>query len=561
MPAASGCRERPSTTPAEAAREAEPPPEVPAEGFVVLPWGTRTYLEPRFGGASARLGWPSMAIPPWPTTGFVARVVGQREGFIEIAPIMPPTAELHCGPLLEGEVFDVRLYVSPWSLAPVVARDVEVTLDDGTTLSLRPGALAQPVPDDPRGRWAISAGGIRVRAELPDDATALAYAAPRAMPMPSERSFQLPEGRPFSFDGLPVELELGFGQDVAIVSTSPGEDHHTVELMSPCAQFTVRSTMVPVSWNSGFNHIEFGLGAPEPVPADVLDAVGLAEPVELDAPIEEGFVTVEGVAGEPVLVETVERKEVRQAVVEPFAGEVGILGSLVGGPLGGAPVRPEHVFEEGAPVYLSPAGPVAGTLSGMRVFSEDGWVAGDRLCFHTGFGSRFDPVLPVCLPGDEARPRNPTVDVHDFTSSVVRPQAVHVTGALDEAAVARALRRNRSDLRRCLHEALQSLPSQGEVGLALGLKLDGRGAVTEVTPRLSPQTGGLWEQTLTSCTAAAAKRWVLPAPADERPAEVVLTVRIELRGMGMGFGFGRAPVLDEAGHDALASLALAHDDR
>jgi len=519
--AVSACpREQPSATPAEAAREPEPPPELPAEGFVVLPWGTRTYLEPRFGGASAQLGWPSMAIPPWPNTGYVARMVGQRDGFVEIAPIMPPMAELHCGPPLEGEVFDVRLFVSPWSLAPLVARDVEVTLDDGTTLSLRPGALVQPIPDDPRERWAISAGGIRVRAPIPDDAIARAYVAPRAMTMPSQRSFQLPEGRPFSFDGLPVEIELGFGQDVAIAGTAPAEDYHVVELMSPCAQAMVHSSVAPVSWNNGFNQFEFGLGAPEPVPAGVLEVVGLAEPAELDAPAEEMVVTIEDVMSEGVPQQPLEPG------IEVPIGDFGLVGGIVGGQPsgipGGVPVRPEHVFEEGASIYLSTAGPVAGTLADMRVFSEDGWVVGDRMCFQTSFGTRFDPMLPVCLPADEARLRNPAVDVHDFSSYVVRPKSVHVVGALDERAVGRALRRNRSDLRRCVNEAV-SKGINPVYPLGLALEIDREGKVTEVRLR-SP-----WIEWLSDCAVAAAKRWVMPSPADGKPARVDFAMSVALR--------------------------------
>lgn len=530
--AASACHGRASTPP-HAAAVPDEPPAIPTEGFVVLPWGTRTYVEPRFGGVSARLGWPGTAPPPWPTTGYVARVVGQRDGFVEIAPILPPTSELHCGPLLEGEVFDVRLYVSPWSLAPVLAREHEVTLADGSSLSLHPGALAQPIPEDPQGRWAISAGGIRVRAAVPADAMALAYAAPVPMPMPPDRSFQLPEGRPFRFDGWPLEVELGFGQDVAIASVTPEGEEHVVELMSPCARVLARSDQAPVSWNQpGFDghFMEFGLGAPEEVPKEVLEEVRILAPLELEAPdgVEGGVPDgVEG--GVPGGVEGM----VTIAPAEPpppapieepsLEGALGItLGGFEGTLTGTLPTRPEHAFEQGTPVYLSAAGPAAGTLADLRVFSEDGWAAGDRLCFHTSFGSRFDPSLPVCLPVAEARLRDPVADSHDFLPLTVRPGTLHVEGALDVPAVERALRRLRPELRRCVGEAIGrgNWPS-GDLGLALDV--DGKGAVTDVRSIAPPLV------LVTDCAVTAAQRWRLPAPSDGKPAAVVLTVHVVQR--------------------------------
>lgn len=524
--ATAACHEHASTSPAEAVAEAEPPPAVPTEGFVVLPWGTRTYLEPRFGGVSARLGWPGTAPPPWPTTGYVARVVGQRDGFVEIAPLMPPLTELHCGPLLDGEgFFDVRLYVSPWSLAPVLARELEVTLDDGSLLSLRPGAVAQPIAEDPQGRFAISAGGIRVRAVVPYDAMALAYAAPMPMPMPSQRNYQLPEGRPFSFDGWPLELELGFGQDVAIASVTPEGDGHLVELMSPCARVYARSDKPPVSWGQpNFHHFgELGLGAPEEVPAEVLEAAGIVAPIEVEP---EPQVLIEGgvEGGVPGGVEggvlgVLEPIEAPSVEAVELGGSFGVLeGSLVGT----LPVRPEYVFEQGAPVYLSAAGPAGGTLADLRVFSEDGWMAGDRLCFHTSFGSRFDPSLPVCMPAAEARLRNPAIDVHDFLPVAVRPGTLHVEGALAEPDVARALRRLRPELRLCVSGAMGhgGWPS-GELELALDVGAEGE--VTDLRLLSLPIAN------FTDCAVTAAQRWRLPAPADGKPARVVFTVHLVAR--------------------------------
>jgi hypothetical protein len=515
VPTAAGCRERATTSPGEQAESvAAVWPRAPTEGFVVLPWGTQVYLEPRFGGASARLGWASAVPPPWPSDGHVARVVGQRDGFVEIAPILAQPFSstqgpmpVHCGPVLDGEVFDVRLYVSPWALATVLAREVEVRHDDGSALVLRPGAVAQPIPDDAQGRWAVSAGGIRVRAVLPDDAVALTYPDPLPQPIPQQRSWQLPEGRPFSYDGWPLEVVMGFGHDVAITAVTPNEGDHLVELWSACARVVAHSTQAPVSFQDPFSHhfppVEFGLGAPDVV-------VPEEAPIELEVPAE----------GVTIDLEELKKLELPS---EPHAiGGVVEAAAFGSGVLGVGPARPELVLEEGAPVYLSAAGPAAGALSELRVFGEESWSVGDRLCFHTSFGSRFDPPLPVCIDAAEGRPRSPATDMQDFSPWFVRPVSLRVDGAWSEAAVARALRRHRVDLRRCLGEAMQrGLRPSG--GLELALDVDGRGGVLDVRPQ-SPAIEGF-----TGCAVAAARGWELPRTEDGKPGSVVLSVRLEPR--------------------------------
>ncbi len=485
-----GCRAPALASPEERVAPPEPRPEVPSEGFVVLPWGTQVYLEPRTGAASARLGWPAAAPPPWPSPGYVARVVGWRDGFVEISPILE-NRERHCGAVLEGEVFDVRLYVSPWALTPLLTRVVDTAHEDGSTLSLNPGALAQPIPDDAEGRWAVSAGGVRVRTVLPDDAVGLAYLPAAPISAPSQGSWQMPEGRPFSYEGWPLELDPNLGYQVSIVSVVSHSESYRVELVSPCARVVAVAAQEPPSWQPEV-FFEFGLGAPEPVPEELIDEI--IGPLDFDA-----------------------IGELRSGSMES-----GQLGGIFTGAVFTGGVRPERVFEAGAPLYLSAAGPVAGTLAHMRVFSEDAWAAGDRICFHTSFGAHFEPPLAVCLPAAEARVRNPAVDVHDFGGATVLPGAIQITGALAEPAVASALRRHRSDLRRCWGEALGQGAQAGSE-LELALDVNGEGAVTHVRLR-SP-----WIASFTDCAVASAQQWTMPAPEDGKPAKVVFSVSLARR--------------------------------
>lgn len=497
-----GCRASRSVAPSEAVVVvAEPYPVLPDEGYAVLPWGTQVYLEPRLGGASARLGQQSAAPPQWPSPGYAVRVVGSRDGFVEIAPLLQ-VSQAHCGMVLDAEVFDVRLHVSPWALAPVLMREVEALDEDGSALSLRPGALVRSVPDDPRGRWAVWAGGIRMRAAVPEDAIGLVYAEPQPVVSSGSGAWRLPDGRPFSYGGSPLEIDPAFGYMVTISSVVPRAEGFRVELVSPCGRVLADATQAPpAQWEEPM--FEFGLGGPDEISAALLQDLVEPEP-------------------EPVFDAVLE-------VGSASSGQFDLVGSLVGGAQGGrilgsSTSLPERVFEEGAPVYLSTAGPAAGTLSQMRVFSEEGWIVGDRLCFRTSFGAHFSPLLPVCLAADEAHVRNPVVDVYDFGPGSVRPGSIQLTGALSEPAVARALRRQRADLRRCWGEAL-SLGVQGTNELALALELDvnGKGAVTHV------RVGSPFIAGLTTCAVAAAQRWTMPPTDDGKPAKVVVSVRLGLR--------------------------------
>lgn len=502
-----GCRERPSEPPGGAQAPPAAWPSVPLEGFVVLPFGSHVYVEPRFGSVASRLGGVWMTMPPWPNAGYVARVVGSRDGFVEIAPLLEPGPQ-HCGPRLEGDAFDVRLYVSPWSLGKVLVTTVEEQQDDGTRLLVGPGAVVEAIPDDPAGHWAVVAGGIRVHARLPPDAVGLAYSTPADMTMPSERPWEVPYQDPLRYANWPLRVTPGFGQDVAVVSVAPMDAQHVLELASPCARVVAFSDRAPVSWNQHVEPFpEFGLGAPEPAPAPVLAAAGL-EP-EVDETVAE------------VRADAFELVDAFASGSGDEAAQLSAFGSSIGGfGIVGSGPGTEHAFEEGAPVYLSAAGPAAGTLSRLRVFSEEAWAAGDRLCFHTAFGSHFDPALPVCLPAAEARVRNPVTDVHDFSPVTVRPASLEITGALPEDAVAGALRRHRNDVRRCVVEAsMAGIPAAGELALALSVGKDG--TLTRVEPR-SPRV-----EPLTDCVVAAAKQWVMPAPRDDRPATVVFSVTLQ----------------------------------
>lgn len=490
--AAAGCRARASKSPdgpeRSGAAEGEAWPSVPTEGFAVLPWGAPVYLEPSFGGPSARLGWWATSLPPWPSTGQVVRVVGSRDGFVEIAPL-PWGGTPHCGPILDGDVFDLRLYASPWSLSSVLVRPFEQVDDEGRVLALRPGAVVQPLPDDPQGRFAVAAGGILVIAPLPADAVSTTYDAPQPRAMPDRRLWQLPHGLPMVHGGWPVELDQVFGGDVAVEDARPNAEGVRLELVSPCAKVTAQAERMPEAWPEDIS-FEFGLGGPDVVvPAGVPVHVGAPSPEPPPEP-----------PPEPIF---------------HFPDEGELLGELA---LVGV-VRPEWAFEQGAPIYLSPAGSAAGTLSALRVFNEDGWMAGERLCFQTAFGSRFVPSLGVCLDAAEGRLRNPQEDAHDFRGELVVPAEVRVAGALPVEDVERVLRVHRHQLRRCAFEAtLQGHPIRGE--LALGLDVSGTGAVTRVQLR-SAKMG-----TVTDCALAAARGWTFPATRHGTPVRIEFSVKL-----------------------------------
>lgn len=476
-------------------------PLPPAEGFAVLPWGTRVYVEPHVGGPSVQLGVTMSSPTPWPTGGTVVRVVGERDGLVEIAPLRGDELQYgrHCGTVLDSDAFDVRLYVSRWSPALVLARTHEQVDDEGHVSSLRPGAVVQRIAGDPEGAWAVSAGGLALRASLPDDAVGRSYRRPDPV---SGSAWRVDDSVHPTFDGWPVAFDRMYGE-VTIGAVEPDDEGYRVELLSPCARVTVSTAREPPP-PPPEPHFEFGLGAPDLMLPTVPFVDGLA------------LAPVPAVDAGPAHDET-------EPELEPprfeFIGDDGIMGQLL-------PLPPQWVFEEGAPIYPSPAGPAVGTLAQLRVFHEDAWLAGDRICFRTSFGARFVPALPVCLDGVEGRLHDPQKDLHDGIPDLVRPESLILYGALDRPDVERAMRIHRHELRRCAYE---------------GHSRSGRLVLTFVV-RPSGQVSGVEVHTSTllghkdRCMERAAEAWVLPAPTNGKPASVRLSVEVGQFGSGGGSG-------------------------
>ncbi|MCB9717168.1 MAG: hypothetical protein H6712_25175 [Myxococcales bacterium] len=509
------CHERPPSTqgPDAAAVERVPWPELPHEGFAVLPGGTLVYLQPSVAGPVTRLGWFDEASEPWPSGGIVVSVVGQRDGMVEIAPLRYPHP-FHCERVLEGEAYDVRLYVSPWSLTPVITREHSWTFEDGTSIELRPGAPVRRIPDDPDGRWAVAVDDLRMRLEIPEDAVGLAY--PEAQPItgPSGRSWLPGAGEPLlSFDeGEPLWVRSRFGSsEILVLGSGPWGDGFRVQLGGSCVEATVLADRLPPGNDREFVHFDFGLGGPEPsmLPPGgaALDVAALLEPEPEPPPPP-----AQGTGSEPGFVEP----EIGFSEDELLEGELlspGFLGLL--GDLGGT-----LVFEEGAPVYYSGAGPAAGILRDVEAL-RDGWVMGDRLCFATVFGTHFQPILPVCFDGAEARLQTPESAPHDLGGSVAIPGEVELRGKLPRDAVEVVLRRHRHELRRCFDEAqVRQRPAPSSVELRLVLEVDGEGRVTAV--RRDAGDLGM----AVDCAIEAAKRWRLPATGDGEPGRVMLALRL-----------------------------------
>ncbi|MCA9704613.1 MAG: hypothetical protein KDK70_02050, partial [Myxococcales bacterium] len=503
--------------------------------FAVVPWGARIYVEPRVGAPSVRLGWSVAEPPPWPSGGTVVRVVGHRDGFVEIASVVHGEVA-HCEAVLDADALDVRLYVSPWSLASVLTRPVEVEVEAGAeagaevegeveaegTVVLRPGALVRPIAGDPRGRYAVRAGGIQVQVSLPDDAVGNGYVEPQPLSMPSQREWELPDAHTLhDAEGWPIEVDQSFGHDVAVESAWPLGARHRIALVSPCARVTGYGDRAPRSISFGRDHIDFGLGGSDVrLPDGALRARALVapsepEPSEPSEPFD-AFDTFD--IAEEVPVRILHESEDVIGELEPA-----VLGVLQGeSPVFFSSGFPELVVEAGAPVYLTTAGPAAGTLNELRVFSDDTWVVGERLCLHTAFSMRFDPALAVCFDAAEAQRRSSTTDAHDFGRGTVEPGPIRVGPGHDEALVAQALRRHRRDLRRCYDEALaQDLDLTGS--LELQLDTSAQGAVDDVRLRST------WLGPVIDCAIDSARTWSMPPTRDGKPGRIIFRVELSLR--------------------------------
>lgn len=488
---------------------AEPWPEVPADGFVVIAAGSPVYVEPSYAAPSARLGWPIGEPPPWPAGGTVVRVTGMREGFVEVAPLVQPH-DAHCERALDGERIDVRVYVSPWSLVPVTTRAVDHEFEDGTRIELFPGAPVGRLLDDEEGRFAVSVDDARLKIELPQDAVGLAYAQPQVL-SPSGQPWDGSAGIPgMSYDdGEPLLVRTRFGSsEIWIADSGPWGNGARLRLEGPCLRATVLSDWAPIPDVRRFRQFDFGLGAPG-------STVVLPGPAALDP------AALVGTEPEPDL----ELEELVEEEIEPIVHldhfEDFVEGELLQPGVGFfGPVDGTMVFEEGAPVYLTAAGPPSGTLRGIEQL-RDGWVMGDRICFPTMFGAQFQPLLPVCFDGGEGRMQTPELARFDMGSSFVEPGGVRVKGSFEPGAVERGLRRHRVELRRCFEVSLSTeAAAPRRLGLELTLDLDGEGQVTAV--RSMTGAAGI----ATTCVIESAKGWGLPAPTDGRPGRVTFTVTL-----------------------------------
>lgn len=534
--AAAACHRGPggSRGPASDASEGEPWPELPSEGFVLVLPNSLVYLQPDATGPWVRMGWPREVPEPWPTGGTVARVTGMRDGFVEIAPLLHPH-DFHCEGVLEGETFDVRLYVSPWSLGPVVTRAVSSEFEDGTSIGVGPGTPVRALPD---GRWAATANDVRLQLELPEDAVGLVYPSPGPSFETGGRMWQGPVGAPPPvFDGdQPLHVVSRFGSSQAMVTEStPLDEGFRVGLATRCVRATVISEGPPADRDEDFVFFEFGLGAPSlaavPPGSAALDVATLLGPepevpekveIEFDPDVfgtgrvDDGLGMLSGEEGlfEEELLAEVPLEEVPFddiAVLQEQLPASGLLGGSVDG---------TQIFEAGAPLYFGAEGPPVGELHALQPLRE-GWVMGERVCFPTSFGASFVPLLPVCFDGGEGRLQTPETVADDSSMAVVTPGEVTHSGTFEPGAVERALRRSRHHLRRCYQHVLrqQGAHPRGE-GLALVLEVAGDGTVTHAQS-VDPASGPILQ-----CVTKSAESWEMPPTTDGEPGWVELRATV-----------------------------------
>ncbi len=474
-------------------------PEAPRPGFAILPWGTRVYVEPRYGSRSSRLRRPVEVAPPWPVEGSVVRVLGGRDGFVEIAPLLENT-QGHCAEMLTADGYDVRLYVSPWAFASVLTESFEAHHEDGSSMRLQPGAIVRPIADDPQERWAISAAGLQLRAALTPEVVGTSYAETQPETMPGNRQWVMGPGHSMQYDGG-WALEWSPRRDIAIESVLPAGERYRVEVVSHCARVTAWADRPPEAAREEFRHFDFGLGAesvhlPTEGPIDVTALLGVSnEPARL----EDVFVPEQGAVFDDLL-----------------ADEVFMDGEVMGELLRAEPPR-EQIFETGAPIYLGTTGPRAGRLTHLRSFGEDHWIAGERVCFRTFFGGQFTPVVGVCFDVAESRRRTPQTDPDDFGRGTVEPVRLKVGPGLDEALVARALRSYRHQLRHCFNE-VQPIRGDGSGRLEMTLDTARDGTVSHVRLR------SRWLGPVSTCATSAAESWTMPPTRDGAPGRITFAV-------------------------------------
>ncbi|MEM7159536.1 MAG: hypothetical protein AAF799_42245 [Myxococcota bacterium] len=460
--------------------ESPAPPLIVPRGYAVLGSGTPIFFDPRLGQPTARIRQLDARPDPWPSPGLAVRVVGEQDGTIAVSPILRDH-DRHCESVLDGGVFDLVWFISPWSLVPVLNRNYEREFDDGTTISMLAG-LPLRAADVP-GRYAVANEDIRFEMELPEHVVGHNYESVVSMRGTVDSGLRFTPDMQMTFNGgTPIQvlaapnLERG---DVKIGWSSEDEGRHTVEFWSKCVGARVSSDRPPAHSRDTTGDATTGGDAPRRLSelASIgtrtergSGAFGLSEPPEPPKP-----------------------------------------------PRGRPPFHP--VLEAGAPIYVPGIAEAVGVLRDARQFPESSFVSGERQCFTAELSRHFEPPLPLCFDVGEVYISTPESKPFDGGAVRVAPRSLEVPASLGEPEVAASLRRVRNEIRTCYGQALAAgVWSTAE--LTLELTVDGRGTVTAVEAAVDPRRLAL------ECFEDAARGWTLPAPTDGRPA--ALTMKVEL---------------------------------
>lgn len=134
--------------------------------YVVVPGDAWLHTRPDKTGDKARIMAPGQRAESL-KLAYVARWVGERDGWIEIAPVSSSLHSEHCAGFANGlDAMELRFFVRKTDLLEVTTKVASHTYPDGTSIRMAAGI---PLYRGKAGRYHFDVHGIRGETELPKD--------------------------------------------------------------------------------------------------------------------------------------------------------------------------------------------------------------------------------------------------------------------------------------------------------------------------------------------------------------------------------------------------------
>ncbi|MEM9453847.1 MAG: AgmX/PglI C-terminal domain-containing protein [Myxococcota bacterium] len=504
-PAAAQTGQRPKANSESAPQPAPDPKPIAARpsGYAVVRVGAQVFGSST-GPELFRL--PPLGDEPTEPAGVTVRVVGEKNGRLEVETLVERPPEHHCAGTLPGlALFRLRLYVSRDHLLPVTIEESSYDFADGTKLRLGRGV---PVPSNAKG--SLVAAGTPIEVTVPGISLGLFYEPTEpfseqtrkgARPRTKKKGYWL------SYDDGHILAEGAlYAADGATGRTGTSPKLFGTVDKGGASLFTVRNACLEVT-------------------ALAVRQVGSSAIPQMARNFDP------------------EMTKMHAHILSAAGREGGNLLSSSSGvsntnPPGGAGLgtletRGTYSVKAGTPILWANGTP-AGQVTAAHTFEATHRAQEDRRCLDISLTDALMPTVTLCFADGDAiettRPsstgagRGKTISSGSTSPSSrrgtrndrrsrrvpqVRQAKATVRGALDRDIIRRIVRSHINEVRYCYRQGLAKDPTlAGRVTIELTIDPSGK------VPTANVKSTSLSDDEVAECIAKATKRWRFPKPSD-----------------------------------------------